>query len=154
MPESFSYDQVAVHASRDATFSYPQTAMPASQPSTRSRRYPIPPRPRKLSDALPPLNIQVRISPSLTQRLEHEFHDTDHDPRGLRDNTGAENDRADALEREVVNAVMETGTDEKGRRALQKRFERLPEVERRKREVHLAQYCCGWSLRQYQAGTS
>jgi hypothetical protein len=45
-----------------------------------------------------------------------------------------------ALDREVHNDILETGTDENGRRTLQEKYTKLSADERRVREVRLAQY--------------
>lgn len=45
-----------------------------------------------------------------------------------------------ALDREVLNTVLETGTDEKGRRALKQMYAKLPPERRRQREIRLSQY--------------
>lgn len=47
---------------------------------------------------------------------------------------------ADALDREVLNTILETGTDEKGRRVLKQQYAKLGPEERRQREIRLAQY--------------
>jgi hypothetical protein len=45
-----------------------------------------------------------------------------------------------ALDREVHNHILETGTDENGRRTLQEKYAKLSADERRVREIRLAQY--------------
>jgi hypothetical protein len=67
------------------------------------------------------------MSASMTRRLEEDYR------------AGRMSERVD-VEREVLQAIMETGTDEKGRRELKARYAGLGEAERRRREVLLAQY--------------
>jgi hypothetical protein len=50
------------------------------------------------------------------------------------------------LDREVLNTILETGTDEKGRRVLKERYAKLNPEARRQREIRLAQYS-GFAMR-------
>jgi hypothetical protein len=50
------------------------------------------------------------------------------------------------MDREVLNTILETGTDEKGRRALKARYAKLSPLGRRQREIRLAQYS-GFAMR-------
>lgn len=50
------------------------------------------------------------------------------------------------IDREVLNNILETGTDEKGRRVLKERYSKLSPEKRRQREIRLAQYS-GFSMR-------
>jgi hypothetical protein len=50
------------------------------------------------------------------------------------------------MDREVLNTILETGTDEKGRRALKARYAKLSPKGRRQREIRLAQYS-GFAMR-------
>lgn len=50
------------------------------------------------------------------------------------------------IDREVLNNILETGTDEKGRRVLKERYSKLSPEKRRQREIRLVQYS-GFAMR-------
>jgi hypothetical protein len=53
---------------------------------------------------------------------------------------------ASELDREVLNAILDTGTDEKGRQALKERYAKLSPLARRQREIRLTKYS-GFAMR-------
>ena len=77
---SYSYPQAADPISRSHSYSYPQVADPVSR-SRRSLRYKkeLSPMQRRISNALPPLNVVGNPSEETKRQLERDYKRIDKD---------------------------------------------------------------------------